>query len=128
MMGLRINHSWWTYQAISCSCQCSTTGVTKYVLSGMVHIKDPLLLIRKRWQQGCFVLLSVFLCHMSDAMWLNKTCWVLPSVVWWLMMGTNISWCELLNIVCMQYLGRMSHPMLFNMFLSKSKFKHAYRW
>ena len=37
--------------AIYCSSQCSTTGVTKVVvcaiLSGMVHIKDPLLLIGK---------------------------------------------------------------------------------
>ena len=38
-----------THWAISCSSQCSTTGVTKAVvcviLSGMVHIKEPLLLI-----------------------------------------------------------------------------------
>ena len=35
---------------MSCSSQCSTTGVTKAVVcaivSGMVHIKEPLLLIR----------------------------------------------------------------------------------
>ena len=41
----------WTHWAISRSSQCSTTGVTKAVvcviLSGMVHIKDPLLLIDK---------------------------------------------------------------------------------
>ena len=41
----------WTHSAISRSNQCSTTGVTKAVvcviLSGMVHIKEPLLLIDK---------------------------------------------------------------------------------
>ena len=41
----------WTHRAISCSSQCSMTGATKAVvctiLSGMVHIKEPLLLIRK---------------------------------------------------------------------------------
>ena len=50
-MGRRINPLWWTYWAISRSNQCSTTGVTMAViyaiLSGMVHIKDPLLLIEK---------------------------------------------------------------------------------
>ena len=37
--------SWWTHWAISCSSQCSTTGITKAmvcaILSGMVHIKNP---------------------------------------------------------------------------------------
>ena len=41
----------WIHRAISHSCQCSTTGVTKAVvcaiLSGMVHIKEPLLLFGK---------------------------------------------------------------------------------
>ena len=41
----------WTHWAISRSSQCSTTGVTKAVvcviLCGMVHNKEPLLLIRK---------------------------------------------------------------------------------
>ena len=40
-----------THRAISRSSQCSTTGLTKAVvcaiLSGMVHIKEPLLLIGK---------------------------------------------------------------------------------
>ena len=31
----------------SCSSQCPTTGVTKVVVYGMVHIKEPLLLIGK---------------------------------------------------------------------------------
>ena len=42
---------WWTHWAISRSSQCSTTGVTKamvcVILSGMMHIKEPLLLIGK---------------------------------------------------------------------------------
>ena len=41
----------WTHWAISRSSQCSMTGVTKAVvcaiLYGMVHIKEPLLLIKK---------------------------------------------------------------------------------
>ena len=41
----------WTHWAISRSSQCSTTGVTKamvcYPVCGMVHIKEPLLLIDK---------------------------------------------------------------------------------
>ena len=48
----RINPSW----AISRSSQCSTTGVTKAVvcviLSGMMHIKEPLLLIGKSSPSG----------------------------------------------------------------------------
>ena len=50
-MGRRINHSWWTHLAVSHSRQFSTTGVTKAVvcviLSGMMHMKEPLLLIIK---------------------------------------------------------------------------------
>ena len=50
-MGRRIDPSWWTHRAISRSSQCSMTGVTKAwvcaILSGMVHIKEPLLLIEK---------------------------------------------------------------------------------
>ena len=50
-MGRRIDPSWWTHLAISRSSQCSTTAVTKAVvcatLSGVMHIKEPLLLIRK---------------------------------------------------------------------------------
>ena len=34
--------------AIHCGCsQCSTTGITKSVVCGMMHIKEPLLLIGK---------------------------------------------------------------------------------
>ena len=55
-MGHRINPSWWTHSAISHSSQCSMTGVTKAVvcviLSGMVHIKELLLLIRKNSPYG----------------------------------------------------------------------------
>ena len=44
-------HGGWTHRAISRSSQWSTTGVTKAVvcaiLTGMVHIKEPLLLIGK---------------------------------------------------------------------------------
>ena len=51
-MGRRIDPSWWTHIAISPSSQRFTTGVTKAVvcdiLSGVVHIKDTLLLIGKR--------------------------------------------------------------------------------
>ena len=31
-MGRRIDPSWWTHWAISCSSQCPTTGVTKTVV------------------------------------------------------------------------------------------------
>ena len=31
-MGSRIDPSWWTHSAISCSSQCSTTGVAKAIL------------------------------------------------------------------------------------------------
>ena len=50
VMGHRIDPSWWTYWAISHSSQCSTNGITKAVVCpvcGVVHIKDPLLLIGK---------------------------------------------------------------------------------
>ena len=50
-MNRQIDPSWWTHLAISHSSQCSTTGVTKavvcYPVCGMMHIKEPLLLIRK---------------------------------------------------------------------------------
>ena len=50
-MCCRIDPSWWTHCAISRSSQCSTTGVTKAVvyviLCGMMHKKQPLLLIGK---------------------------------------------------------------------------------
>ena len=38
----------WTHWAISCSSQCSTTGCGMwYPVCGMVHIKEPLMLIGK---------------------------------------------------------------------------------
>ena len=47
-MGRRIDPLWWT---ISCSNQCAMTGVRNVVVcaiqSGMMHIKEPLLLIGK---------------------------------------------------------------------------------
>ena len=52
VMGRWIDPSW-THWAISCSSQCSTTGVTKVILCailllcGMVQLKYPLLLIGK---------------------------------------------------------------------------------
>ena len=52
-MARRIDPSWLTHSAISRSSQCSTTGVTKavrgmcYAVCGIVHIKEPLLLIGK---------------------------------------------------------------------------------
>ena len=50
-MGHQIYPSWWTHWAISLSSQCSTTGATKtgmcYPVCGIVHIKEPLLLIGK---------------------------------------------------------------------------------
>ena len=50
-MGRRIDASLWTHIATSRSSQFSMTGVTKAVvcviLSGIMHIKEPLLLIRK---------------------------------------------------------------------------------
>ena len=50
VIGCWIDPSWWTHWGNSCSSQCSTTGVIKavsYSVCGMVHIKDPLLLIGK---------------------------------------------------------------------------------
>ena len=52
VMGRQINPSWWIHWAISHSSQCSTTGVTNAVVCvilsvAMMHIKEPLLLIRK---------------------------------------------------------------------------------
>ena len=49
-MGRQIDPSWWTHLAISRSSLCSMTGVTKavvcaYPVCGMMHIKEPLLLI-----------------------------------------------------------------------------------
>ena len=49
MMGRQIDSPWWTHWAICHSSQCSITGVRKVmvcaILSGIVHIKEPLLLI-----------------------------------------------------------------------------------
>ena len=52
VMGCQTNPSWWTHWAISHSSQCPMIGVTKtsgmcYPVSGMMHIKEPLLLIEK---------------------------------------------------------------------------------
>ena len=48
-MGRQIDPSWWTHWAISRSSQCSTTGNKGcgmcYPVYGMMHIKEPLLLI-----------------------------------------------------------------------------------
>ena len=74
-MGRRIDPSWWTHWAISRSSQCTMTGVTKTGMCnpvcGMVHIKEPLLLIRKSspWrQERVFLSLSEwFLYHISYA-------------------------------------------------------------
>ena len=74
----------WTHWAISHSSQCSTTGITKAVvcaiLSGMVHIKEPLLLIVKSSPCGGSGFISHYLngplpyvwCHIT----VNKMCWV----------------------------------------------------
>ena len=37
-MGHRIDASWWTYEAISRSSQCSTTGVTKDVVCAILSV------------------------------------------------------------------------------------------
>ena len=51
VIGRRIDPSRWTHWAIYHSSQCSTTGVKKavvcFILSGMMHIKEPLRLIGK---------------------------------------------------------------------------------
>ena len=62
-MGHRIDPSWWTHWAISCSIQCPITGVTKAVICVIlsVHIKDPLLLIEKISQYGTAGFLSPYL-------------------------------------------------------------------
>ena len=71
-------------QTSSCSSQCSPTGVTKAVVRvilsiTMIHIKEPLLLIRKSSLCGGSrfpVLISEWsLYHMSDChITVNKTC------------------------------------------------------
>ena len=80
-MGRRIDPSWWTHWAISRSSQCSTIGVTKAVvcviLSGMMHIKEPLLLIEKSSPCGGSGLplsgpLPYVWCHIA----VNEMCWV----------------------------------------------------
>ena len=43
-MGRRIDSSWWTHLAISRSSHNSTTGMY-YTVCGMMHIKEPILLI-----------------------------------------------------------------------------------
>ena len=66
-MGCRIDPSWWTHWAICRSSQCSTTGVTKRC--GMMHIKEPLLLIGKSSPCGdnlFHLAIWVVLYHMSD--------------------------------------------------------------
>ena len=74
----------WTHWVISHSSQCSTTGVTKAVvcaiLSGMVHIKEPLLLP----ERVAYVVAAGFLSHYLSGplpyVWrhitVNKMCWV----------------------------------------------------
>ena len=37
-MGRRIDQSWWTHRAISCSSQCLTTGVTKAVVCFIMSV------------------------------------------------------------------------------------------
>ena len=58
-MGRRIDPSWGGPIELSRSSQCSTTGVTGrgmcYPACGMVHIKEPLLLIGKRERKKCFI-------------------------------------------------------------------------
>ena len=82
-MALRIDPLWWTHWAISCSSQCSMTGVTKVVgciiLSGMMHIKEPLLLIGISSPCGG----SGFPLSLSE--WSFTIClptWLLPKVKW----------------------------------------------
>ena len=53
------------FKTISCSSQCSTTGITKAmvcaILCGMVHIKEPLLLIGKNSHVAAAGFLSRYL-------------------------------------------------------------------
>ena len=63
-IGRRIDPLRWTHWAISRSSQCSTTGVTKavvcYPVYGIMHIKEPLLLIGKSSPyDGSWFLLSL---------------------------------------------------------------------
>ena len=69
-MGYRIDPSWWTHWAISHSSQCSTTGVC-----GMVHIKDPLLLIGKSSHY-----LNGPLPYVRHHITVNKMSWVHPYI------------------------------------------------
>ena len=50
-MGRRIDPSWWTHCAVSCSSQCSMIGIPKGMICGilcdMVNIKEHLMLIGK---------------------------------------------------------------------------------
>ena len=40
VLGRRIDPSWWTHWAISQSSQCSTTGLTKAMVCGMMYISS----------------------------------------------------------------------------------------
>ena len=82
LVDIHINPTWWTHWATSCSCQCSTTGITGhsmyYPIWWMMHINYPFLLIRKSspWHGGSNFLfpLSMVLNHMSNAMWSLTIC------------------------------------------------------
>ena len=79
-MSLRIDPSKWTHWSISCSSQCSTTGVTKvkcYPVSVMVFIflKDPLLLIKKSNPYSSSLATDP-LPYARHHIPLNKMCWV----------------------------------------------------
>ena len=77
-MNCWIDPSWWTHWAISHPSQYFMTCINKdhgmfYPVCGMVHIKEPLLLIRKNspFSGGSgFHLSLVVLHHLSDATWL----------------------------------------------------------
>ena len=73
-MGHRIDPSWWTHWAISHSSHCSTTGMC-YPVCGMVHIKEPLLLIGKSSLCGG----SRY--PLSLSLTISKMCWVCPSKI-----------------------------------------------
>ena len=69
-MGCRIDPSWWTHRAISYSSQCSMTGMC-YPVCGMMHIKEPLLLIGKSSPCGGSGF-SLSLSEWSFTIWLMK--------------------------------------------------------
>ena len=77
-MGHWINSTWWIYWAISCSSQCSMTGITKAVVCAMGHWINSTWWIY--WAISCSSQCSMtgitnaVVCAMGH--WINSTWWI----------------------------------------------------